>query len=238
MLPAKIDEPAKQWNAMQALTKSLFWRNNSMADANSTPVKSCTKCGQVKRHSEFGTQRSAKDGLKCACRSCRQADSAAYYYANLEKIKDAAAKSHASNPEKGIRRAAAWVMANPEKAKATKSKYRAANLDKTKAYVTAWKKANPKKVRAHLANRRAKKQASGGKLSSGLVDRLFKLQRGLCACGCGGDLRDGFHLDHNKPLALGGANEDSNCQLLTPACNLSKGAKCPIEWAQSRGLLL
>ena len=40
------------------------------------------------------------------------------------------------------------------------------------------------------------------------------------------------------PLALGGKHEDENLQLLCATCNLSKGAKHPIAFMQSKGRLL
>lgn len=36
----------------------------------------------------------------------------------------------------------------------------------------------------------------------------------------------------------GGANDKSNIQLLCPHCNLSKGAKHPVDFMQERGMLL
>lgn len=41
-----------------------------------------------------------------------------------------------------------------------------------------------------------------------------------------------------KPLARGGTNQRTNLQLLCPPCNLSKSAKDPIDFMQSRGFLL
>ena len=41
-----------------------------------------------------------------------------------------------------------------------------------------------------------------------------------------------------KPLALGGSNDKANLQLLCPTCNAKKSAKHPIDFMQSRGLLL
>lgn len=49
---------------------------------------------------------------------------------------------------------------------------------------------------------------------------------------------DGYHVDHIQPLALGGSNDKTNLQLLCPTCNTKKSAKHPIDFMQSRGLLL
>jgi len=51
-------------------------------------------------------------------------------------------------------------------------------------------------------------------------------------------LGDDFHMDHIMPIALGGSNTDDNMQLLRKECNLQKQAKHPIDFMQSRGLLL
>lgn len=77
-----------------------------------------------------------------------------------------------------------------------------------------------------------------GKLSKGIADKLMKLQRGRCAV-CRRDVSKGkYHLDHVMPMALGGVNEDFNMQILCPPCNQRKSAKHPVDFMQSRGLLI
>lgn len=39
-------------------------------------------------------------------------------------------------------------------------------------------------------------------LSKAMRDFVKTRQKGLCACGCGAQLQDGFHLDHDPPLEL------------------------------------
>lgn len=116
---------------------------------------------------------------------------------------------------------AKWQKANPLKANAKSAK---------------WREANPEARRIYEHNR--KERASGGRLSSGLSAKLFKLQRGKCACGCGKPLGDEYHLDHRMPIALGGTNSDDNMQLLRKLCNLQKSKKHPIDFMQSRGFLI
>lgn len=84
--------------------------------------------------------------------------------------------------------------------------------------------------------KRAKRRAGGGRLSWGIVRRLMKAQGGLCVyCRC--EISTAYHLDHILPLALGGKNEDQNVQLLCGPCNISKGAKHPVDFANGLGLL-
>jgi 5-methylcytosine-specific restriction endonuclease McrA len=149
-------------------------------------------------------------------------------------------------------RAAAWALANRDRKLATDAAYRMKHREEARAYkrvwaaensqhvvakVRAWVKANPDKRRVHSENRRARKKAAGGVLSPDLAQRLMKLQRGLCAC-CKQPLGGDYHLDHILPLYLGGANVDSNMQLLRSRCNAQKSKKHPVDFMQERGFLL
>jgi len=100
-----------------------------------------------------------------------------------------------------------------------------------------WEAANPEARLTINRNRRARKKGNGGKLSPNIKIKLYELQRGRCAC-CRQPLGADYHLDHIMPLALGGQNVDSNMQLLRAVCNLSKGAKHPVDYMQRKGMLL
>lgn len=129
------------------------------------------------------------------------------------------------------------LIVNREQNRLRKAVYSAANSAKIVAKVAAWRKLNPAAHRISDHNRRATVNKYGGVLTRGLADKLFKLQRGKCVC-CGMSLKDGYHMDHIVPLALGGLNVDSNIQLLRPRCNNQKSMKHPIKFMQERGLLL
>lgn len=180
------------------------------------------------------------------------AKAAIYRANNKEKIRAADAKYCAANREKARVRASAWYAANKERAKAAnitwaannpgkikehKAKYAANNQEKTRASSKRWNDAHPEVRKVIMQNRRARVQKNGGKLSTDLVQKLLKLQRGKCAC-CGKPLGNDYHLDHRMPIALGGANEDSNMQLLTAKCNLQKWKKHPVDFMQEKGFLL
>lgn len=156
-----------------------------------------------------------------------------------------------SHKEEQAEKQRVWRQENAAHKAQTDKAYRLANVDRVRANKEAWTKANAELVRhikrkwaqarPHLSrvyacNRRARER--GQRLSSDLAERLLKAQRGKCAnCGCSLK-KSGHHLDHIVPLALGGANLDTNIQLLCPPCNHSKSAKDPIAWAQSLGRLL
>jgi 5-methylcytosine-specific restriction endonuclease McrA len=88
-----------------------------------------------------------------------------------------------------------------------------------------------------VLNRRARREAAGGKFTAAQIQRLYGLQRGKCA-GCACSLGDAYHRDHIVSLKQGGTNDILNIQLLCGPCNVRKHAKDPIRWAQENGRLL
>jgi 5-methylcytosine-specific restriction endonuclease McrA len=155
---------------------------------------------------------------------------------NPEKVRERDKKRYWNNREERLRTAAKSAAKSFERRKKYGAKWQADNPEKVKIRNAKWRAAHPEETRIHRLNYLARKKASGT-LSSGLVERLFKLQKGKCAC-CGVPLGENFHLDHIMPLALGGANEDKNMQLLTQRCNNQKHTKHPIDFMRSRGFLL
>ena len=207
-----------------------------MADAI-LASKICTKCGKDKPITEFCKAKSNKDGLNYWCKTCANAHRAEWNKANPEKAKECTSAWVAKNYERKNASRKAWNNANPERIKAKRAIYRKEHSSKIKETKDAWHAANPGAAKIHNQNRRARQRNSGGQLSSGLSKRLFKLQKGKCAC-CGLPLGEKYHMDHIMPLALGGTNTDDNIQLLRSICNSEKHAKHPIDFMQSRGFLL
>lgn len=130
-----------------------------------------------------------------------------------------------------------WRVHNKEKMKGYGEKWRSKNPDKVREMAARWKAANPDAWRIFNQNRRALRTNSEGKLSPGLKEKLFEMQKGKCAC-CGLSLGNNCHMDHIMPLILGGTNTDDNMQLLRKRCNLQKNSKHPVDFMQSRGFLL
>ena len=185
-------------------------------------MKTCTKCGESKPLAEFSKKCTSPDGKRSHCKKC-DGDRARLWRADKQE--------HLRSYH------AAYRGANRDKRNAYNKAYSSANRDKVNALNTAWCAANPEKVRVKRQNYSARKKAGGGRLSSDLVGRLYKLQRGKCAC-CGLPLGDDFHLDHIMPLARGGSNTDDNIQLLRSRCNRQKMAKHPVDFMRERGFLI
>lgn len=217
--------------------------------------------------SDFGIDKRVKNGLRSACKACyavmlkdwrlaniekKRADNTAWRLANPDKVKESSAKWYAKNFEKVSAYTKAWYAAHLERALAVRARWKAenkaraeaagkiwkaANREKVRSYVKAWKKANPDAVKSIKQNRRARAMQAAGKLSRGLNEKLFRLQRGKCAC-CSRPLGSNYHMDHIMPLALGGSNTDDNIQLLRAQCNNQKYKKHPVDFMQERGFLL
>lgn len=225
-------------------------------------ARTCRKCGAlflpprckecVKANHKANAERiAAKTAEWRKANATRIAEYArAYYEANADRILEKKAKERQENPVKLRARYTAWAAANPEKKRANYAAwvaanrekrakdlavYRQKNADRVAANRAEWNAKNRERVRVHKMNRRLREL--GGQLSPDLPKRLYKLQRGKCAC-CGEPLGDSYHLDHILPLALGGTNTDDNIQLLRPKCNFEKHAKHPVDFMRSRGRLL
>ena len=213
---------------------------NGMSNKNCT-VKFCKKCAtETERYANGQCKPCVKvngDAWRSGNLERKKATDAARRAANQDRIKATDAAYRAANPERIKASVAAWRAANPERKKATNDAWRAANSEKVKVNRDAWAKANPEALRIKNQNRRALRKENGGQLSKGLAKKLFALQKGKCPC-CAQPLGDDYHLDHIMPLALGGANEDWNMQLLRSTCNQNKHAKHPVEFMQKRGFLL
>jgi 5-methylcytosine-specific restriction endonuclease McrA len=97
--------------------------------------------------------------------------------------------------------------------------------------------ADPSPQKLAKANRRARKASSPGRHTAADIRLILKAQKARCAY-CRASLKNGWHLDHVMPLALGGTNDRRNLQALCPSCNRSKAAKHPIAFAKEVGLLL
>lgn len=157
------------------------------------------------------------------------------YQRNKEAVDARHRATYAKNSAAIIAQKLAWRK-TPE-GKAYLARYNAENAEMIAATRAAWAQRNRERLIVQAHNRRAQRREAGS-LSPGLAKKLYVLQRGSCAnCRCKLPKR-GYHLDHIVPVFLGGANVDSNIQLLCAPCNRRKSTKDPISWAQEHGRLL
>jgi 5-methylcytosine-specific restriction endonuclease McrA len=143
-----------------------------------------------------------------------------------------------ANPEKVKAKTQRWRDANPEKFRESNRRSKKGNQQKYTDRQRADYAINPEKYRTVERKRRAQMYGSDGTHTAADLVEIIELQGHRCAY-CRTDLTQTTkHVDHIVPLALGGSNGRQNLQFCCPPCNQSKGARDPIEFAQSLGLLL
>jgi 5-methylcytosine-specific restriction endonuclease McrA len=133
---------------------------------------------------------------------------------------------------------------------AARKRYHAKSLEKkrlerakykwkgAKAYQLKWARANPERVIAKVHKRRSAKLKSRGSFTNYDLAWIMRAQNGKCAYCRFSLSKRKKHVDHILPLSCGGSNDRTNIQYLCAPCNLTKGAKDPILFAQELGRLL
>lgn len=167
-------------------------------------MRTCASCKVPKALTEFN----CKSGNKrhYSCRQCTREKSRQYYLKNKDKV---------------LQANKAWRLANSEKMNEYKSHWREKNRDKDRKSKSKWRKRNLDKVAEFQGRRRARELQS---FVEPIIPKVvWERDNGECKI-CNLPIEGKFHLDHIKPLALGGTHEYANVQLAHPHCNYSKGA--------------
>ena len=184
-------------------------------------MKACSTCGTTKPIAEFKRDVRKPDGHASICKACSQERCRGWRAKNNERT-----RKYNRSPQR----------VSSERAREQHRAERPHDPVRRRAIQKAWEKANPDKVRVIWRNKRAKRQASIGRHTHNDVLRLLSMQRGRCAY-CRTKLKR-YHVDHIRALSRGGSNWPANLQLLCAACNMSKNASDPIEFARKIGKLL
>lgn len=130
-----------------------------------------------------------------------------------------------------------WRKRNPKSLLAQNKRSHKKNAIKLRARCRAYKKSNPQVTRAYNENRRARKAATNGAISSEQFEIILKKQKYRCSW-CAASIKKKAHMDHRVPLSKGGEHSIRNVVGSCPTCNMRKSAKDPIVWAQEIGLLI
>ena len=165
----------------------------------------------------------------------------AYREAHREKVREKNRAYREAHREELRERARARREANPEYQRA----YNEANREEHREYQRAYREANPEKVRerarayyerkpeiGRAASHRHRARQRGAAGTHTAADVIAQVERQKHRCFyCRKKLRGEYHVEHVIPLALGGSNGPENLVIACPACNLSKGAKHPADFA-------
>jgi len=131
-----------------------------------------------------------------------------------------------------------WQSENKDKTRAASQRYNDNHREKRRKYDSDRRKDPEVKAKraAYERARRSNIRSGGGSIRKKHLDALLDKQKRKCA-NCNREL-DRYHVDHIEPIKNGGSNEIENLQILCPNCNLRKGIKDPIDFAQQEGRLL
>lgn len=172
--------------------------------------KRCSKCRTTKPRECFGNDRSKRDLLACWCKACLNENNRKY---------------HAVNRASMILRHRQWRENNlPDR-----------EVEAERSRV--WRKANPDHARALAKNGKHKRRARTQGGITGAELREWETAQPKSCHWCGVKCPS-YEIDHRIPLSKGGKHERRNLVISCRTCNRKKGARCPVEFAQSLGKLL
>lgn len=165
-----------------------------MAGDSITPLKTCTKCGEVKPVTEFAKLKTGAHGVRGDCKACRREISRAWY-AGLDQNDRSARYQRYRDANKGYLEA--WLTENKER----KREYARRSIRKSRSTPGGRLKSNIARA-VHIALKGGK---SGGStfllLGYSVPDLMRHIERQFLP-GMSWDnyARDGWHVDHIRPL--------------------------------------
>ncbi len=195
--------------------------------------------------------------LRCGtCVQCKNKAISQWQKNNRAKVTQKARRWRKNNPERTREIWRKWEGENRDKRPLQPSRASPAAKQKRKKRIAGWREQNRERVngytrkfrknnfevvsareRVYANKRRMQKLGNGGSHTAEDINEIRALQHYKCAY-CPASVERKYHVDHIIPLSAGGRNDRSNLQILCRCCNLSKSKRDPIEFAQSRGMLL
>ena len=195
--------------------------------------KRCSKCGQTKPHSDWGKNKSKKDGLASECKSCHASASAQWRKANPEEQKRRSREQYSKNREASNAKRKENYWANQERERAHRKSYYERTQETQRQTSREWRKNNPEKLRQQNRRTRAKRASVPSEPYSTL-DVLNRWGTNCHLCGYAIDLdaprathtpgwEYGLQLDHVIPISAGGSDTLENVKPSHGKCNIGKG---------------
>lgn len=221
----KYNENKREWRENKRQEKILNGEIKIKYDDGNK--KECTFCCEIKSYSEFTTH-------KAHCKTCERTRYLKWYENNKQRVVDYQRKYKKDNPIATKKERQKYNKNNKEKIATIGKKWRENNRKKMATLKREWRIKNPTKDAEYNHKRRS--LLKDLLTSEDINDILVKSK--LKCYWCGTCCREGHHLDHYMPLSKGGKNIKDNIVVACPACNLSKGAKLPAEYANTKGRLL
>ena len=188
-------------------------------------MRECKVCHVLKPLSEYDRAPHLKEFRKYKCKACEGEYMRQRYQLKRDEI-DAKKKTYRLANYEHVRKIE----------RASERKWYENNKQRHHAWTNARNKVRRKtdpafqKKKCDLAHIHYLKKRYGSLVG---LAALFDSQLGLCANPyCQTSLKDGCHVDHIMPIALGGTNDLRNLQFLCPSCNHRKTKLHPDEWLE------
>ena len=200
-----------------------------------TTTKQCSTCKQIKSHTEFYKRTGSKDGLRSQCKICHNSN----FESNKEEIYKKRAERYNLEKEEINRKRRIKYLSEIEIMR-EKDRLRAL-IPQWQAYIKQYQKEYRTREISKIIdkNKRLRRRAIT-KQGDVTTKQLLELQDNAKVCyWCNESVRNRkTHIDHVIPLARGGKHTISNLVISYPTCNLQKGSKDPLEFANSLGRLI
>ena len=172
-------------------------------------------------------ERQANNGT---CLVCRAEILIRFHECHPEQQSRYSAESRKNYPERAKKHARNTYEKHKAKRLEHNREYRAANRAQLNSQKKEYVAKNPELIRVIKQKYRARRRGAEGQHSAADIQKIFKVQKGRCACCRIKFKRSNFHIDHIVPLVRGGSNWPSNIQLLCAVCNIKKGPKDSAEF--------
>lgn len=200
-------------------------------------TKTCTKCGVEKPFEAFGIHKSAKDGLRHNCKSCRNSKEAEYRSSNWEDIYKRKRISRERNLENSRESSRKYYYKTKDKYLAIhKNRYESDSEFRELKRIRnrRWRRENPElNARKTMRRYALKKQVLTIPYTFEEVINTW----GTCCHLCGNPINFdaprnckgegwelGLHLDHVTPVIAGGPDSLENVKPAHALCNIKKGS--------------
>jgi len=170
------------------------------------------------KHPELNGERAKGD-----CRACKRERGKQHYAENPEKVRARTRARAAANPDKERERLRRWGAENLEKERERGRKRRSEHPAEIRAAGRKWAVANPAARAANLACYRARKLNAAVPLTETDNLRIRKLY--ATAKARTKETGEEHHVDHDRPLALGGKHHPDNLMVIPAAVNVRKGGR-------------
>lgn len=197
-----------------------------MTETNTTTVKTCIGCKELKPVQDFHADKNRPDGKSAYCKPCNKLKMAATYLKHKEKRSEKAKADYKANSAKAKDRARKWAAENKEKRRQINKKYVTQNPGTRKETATAYRLANSGLYAAHYKARQTRKQrAMPDWANTGKISRIYR--------ACAAVTRTTgvmHHVDHFYPLKsdfVCGLHNEFNLRIITAVDNLTKSNNIP-----------